>query len=286
MPERKEAVRVLEIGSFEGRSTVALKNLFCKKNDVSKVVTIDHFDCTDVTAAGLERYRKIRGKKKIDVWPTFSADAMHELKCGKATFHLAYVDGSHHRLEVMDDALAAWRCLEKDGCLIFDDYEWDRGDPNGMDHPHGAINAFLDLVGPEADVVWRRYQVIVKKTTGGPRHDVFHHHDAAFVIALVADEAYAAAAAVAIRSVVMTCSTPSILGLRRRRRRSHGRVAGRPRPAPSQEGPLRRFPPSTTRGGRGGDVSHMDQTFFRRPHPDERPRSLPRRRHLVPPGRP
>lgn len=207
----KNAVRVLEIGCYEGRSTAAFVELFCGENEASSIVTVDHFDSADMTAAGLARYNRVPKSARVEIWPAFSADAMHELKRAEARFDLAYIDGSHHRLETMDDAVAAWRCLEDQGCLIFDDYEWDREEPDGMDHPRAAIDAFVKLVEPESQVVWRGYQLILKKTSGEPRHALRHPHSENFVIVVVTDDAYSCAAAVAIKSVVSTCSDPGKL---------------------------------------------------------------------------
>ncbi|MEM7032054.1 MAG: hypothetical protein AAF629_21045, partial [Chloroflexota bacterium] len=82
----------------------------------------------------------------------------------------------------------------------------DQQDPQGMEHPQAAIDAFVKLVEPESEVMWKGYQLILKKTSGGPRHALRHPRLDCFVIAVVTNDAYAAA--VAIKSVVSTCSDP------------------------------------------------------------------------------
>ncbi|KAJ8612699.1 hypothetical protein CTAYLR_008950 [Chrysophaeum taylorii] len=157
------------------------------------------------------RARKNTRGSRVEIWPRFSADAMHELKKAARVFDLVYIDGSHHRLEVMDDAVAAWRCLDDEGCIIFDDYEWDLEDESTMKHPRVAIDSFVELVKPQGVVVYKGYQLIVKKDSGGLRHHVQHPASQPFIIAMVTDDAYACATAVAVRSAIGHCSEPRML---------------------------------------------------------------------------
>lgn len=48
--------------------------------------------------------------------------------CSSGLFDLAYIDGSHLRLDVLSDAVMCWALLREGGLMVLDDYEWDRWD--------------------------------------------------------------------------------------------------------------------------------------------------------------
>lgn len=185
-------------------------------NPGSKLVTVDHFDGARTTA-GIERYMRCLTNTKLtdascemELYPAFSADALLDIRRLEQRFDLVYVDGSHHRLETMEDGVSAWRCLSDGGILIFDDFEWPEQPVVSMDHPREAIKAFLHLVAPEAEVIHESYQVIVRKR-GAVRHAVAHPHLEPFIVVLAANEGYAAALAVSVSSILRSCNEPSRL---------------------------------------------------------------------------
>ncbi len=158
----------LEIGSFEGRSTVwLLENILT--HETSRIDCIDSFagsfEHRSADVAGIERrfdhnisasgnvgkVRKIKGcsQEVLRTLPLYHYD-------------FAYVDGSHLASDVLEDAILCQRLLKDGGTLIFDDYEWDhlRGEPQ---HPGNAIDAFTTLFRQSFAVVHRGYQIIMKK---------------------------------------------------------------------------------------------------------------------------
>lgn len=57
-------------------------------------------------------------------------------------FDFIYVDGDHHGLQIVKDAINAWACLKVGGVLGFDDYLWwDSHSANDLPKP--AIDAFV-----------------------------------------------------------------------------------------------------------------------------------------------
>jgi len=54
--------------------------------------------------------------------------------------------------------------------LVFDDYGWGEDRPES-DRPRRAIDLFIDTIGPRAELLHRRYQLILRKTDTlqGPR---------------------------------------------------------------------------------------------------------------------
>ncbi|KAJ2992520.1 hypothetical protein NUW54_g7912 [Trametes sanguinea] len=94
--------RVLEIGSWEGRSAVFLLTELCKSS--GEIVCIDHFDLMD-TPAGRERHRKLTQNlaltsKPFRILAEFSVPALmtllvEEMSRTQPGFDWIYVDGSH-----------------------------------------------------------------------------------------------------------------------------------------------------------------------------------------------
>ena len=217
---RSKAPRVLEIGSWEGRSAVFLLTTLCAKG--GELVCVDHFDLMG-TAEGRERYRKIIHNLALTgrptrVLPQFSVPALYTLlqeemkKDHEAGFDWIYIDGSHRSDDTLLDAELAWR-LARPGCIfIFDDYNWPEQPLDSPHHPRRGIDAFLALhkggyerLSTNPD----QYQMILQKKSPmrigfllEPGSEVYDALEYRINIALAVDSAYAIAAAVALRSVV------------------------------------------------------------------------------------
>ncbi|MCJ1328106.1 hypothetical protein MMC10_004781 [Thelotrema lepadinum] len=115
-------LRVLEIGSYEGRSaTWILDNLL--DHPESHLTAIDTFaggmehrnDDHDVR--GLERrfLSNVAQCKHVDrlrVMKKDSDEALLQLRREKAVFDFIYIDGSHIAVDVLYDAELCWRMLE------------------------------------------------------------------------------------------------------------------------------------------------------------------------------
>jgi predicted O-methyltransferase YrrM len=155
----KPDVHFLEIGSFEGRSAVWMfenvltdptSTLTCVDPfwDPATEVRFDH----NLRIGGCEtRVRKLKGRSE-QLLPHLAG----------AQFQTVYVDGSHHALNVLMDAVASWRLLVEGGLLIFDDYEWEpQRAPE--ERPQLAIDLFLTTCRHEVELLHKGYQVIVRK---------------------------------------------------------------------------------------------------------------------------
>jgi Methyltransferase domain len=145
-PLRNEPLRILEIGSWEGRSAVFFLN-FCPR---ATIVCIDTFGGTpeeDYVYDGLRE--QIRGVEdrfdrnlkpfadRVEKLKSRSIPALAQLASSQRQFDLAYIDASHRRDEVMNDSLGVWHILAPGGIIIWDDYEWGRSlapDESGTGH--------------------------------------------------------------------------------------------------------------------------------------------------------
>ena len=160
---RDEPLEILEIGAWEGRSTIFFLEFFRK----SRV------ECVDVFLLGNEglfdsnvvkKYGARVEKHKSRSVPILDAFATRRQR----RFDLIYIDGAHERDDVMVDTILAWRLLKVDGFLIWDDYDIFNAMPGQFvkdQDPKPAIDAFLSWKEGEYEVVHSGYQVIVRKLT-------------------------------------------------------------------------------------------------------------------------
>ncbi|KDQ65096.1 glycosyltransferase family 8 protein [Jaapia argillacea MUCL 33604] len=221
---KAEKPRILEIGSWEGRSAVFLLEELCTKG--GEIVCIDHFDLMK-TPEGCERYRKIKHNlaltgKPFRVLDQFSFPALMSLleeemlsspSC--AGFDWVYVDGSHEADDTFLDGELSWRMAKIGSIFIFDDYNWDRFDKDSIHHPRRGIDAFLQLHKGEYEILSspEQYQMVLKKTSDmrigflvkdKADRGLADAYGYGMNIALTIGSSYAIPAAVAMRSVVDT----------------------------------------------------------------------------------
>jgi predicted O-methyltransferase YrrM len=155
----RPGVRMLEIGSFEGRSASwFLQNVLTDES--ARLVCIDLFSRPGLEArfdhnVGLaDRHGQVRKLKGM------SADVLATLE--PASFDVIYVDGGHDAATVLLDGLLAWRLLKSGGTLIFDDYLWEPQRP-ASGRPQLAIDLFREALADEMESLHAGYQVIVRK---------------------------------------------------------------------------------------------------------------------------
>jgi predicted O-methyltransferase YrrM len=154
--------RILEVGSFEGRSAayiieecLSLTEIVCIDTwedypgmdwqfaNVRMSVVERRFDDNMIVARRRREtpidFRKIKDR---------SAHALATLVAQREAFDLVYIDGSHMALDVLTDAVFGFQLLRPGGVLIFDDYLWRDKDTDGRDilyAPKAAIDAFTNL---------------------------------------------------------------------------------------------------------------------------------------------
>jgi hypothetical protein len=170
-PLRGKPMRVLEIGSWEGRSAIFFLNFFAG----SSIVCIDTFggnigekkvyDSLSTIMPGVE------GRFDCNLAPfahraekikSLSAPALESLKAQRRRFDLAYIDGSHRRDDVMDDSESVWQLLDVGGVIIWDDYGWGPGLPP-EERPGPAIDAFLKAHEGSYRLLASGYQVMIER---------------------------------------------------------------------------------------------------------------------------
>jgi len=171
-PLRKEPLRILEIGSWEGRSTLFFLNFFLR----SSIVCIDTFLGNSEeraylrepmisqlplierrfdrnVAPFLSRIEKIKSESYV---------ALKELKALNRVFDVAHIDGSHLQDDVAADSAGVWEILAVGGIIIWDDYEFALNLPL-EEQPKPAIDAFLREHEGRYRILAKTKQVIIER---------------------------------------------------------------------------------------------------------------------------
>ena len=162
---RADPVRILEIGSWEGRSTLFLLTYF----------TQGHLTAVDTWTGDLEAQYVRRDLRDLEVRfdgnlapcvarltkrKGSSLQVLPQLLDEQQKFDVIYVDGSHFADDVLTDGINAWRLLKQGGVLIFDDFLtpfYVRARAN----PAWAINLFLKYHEGEYNILHVYHQQII-----------------------------------------------------------------------------------------------------------------------------
>jgi predicted O-methyltransferase YrrM len=168
---RRRPVRILEIGSWEGRSALYFLNYLPH----SRIVCIDpfsgsvehhqdpHFAALALEsesqfdanlAAFSDRLEKIKGN---------STEVLPELGIGGRRFDLAYIDGSHMAADVYRDGVLTWSLMNPSGIVIWDDYGWELMDDE-RERPKLGVDAFLRTIDGRYRELHRSWQIAIQKT--------------------------------------------------------------------------------------------------------------------------
>ena len=140
----KKNFNYLEIGSYEGNSALFVENYF----NNAKIYCVDtwkgsseHIHHNFKVVEKNFNYN-VKNKKRIKKIKNTSNKFF---STNKIMFDLIYIDGNHFAPQVYEDCVNAWRCLEKNGYLICDDYIWQYYSKINQ-NPCFAINKFLSEI--------------------------------------------------------------------------------------------------------------------------------------------
>lgn len=167
-------IEFLEIGSFEGRSATWMLTAILT-HESAHLTCLDTFDFAGqgyiaLKDLGLESM-SIESRFDYNIQKTGAASKVTKLlgrSCESLrslpfdNYDFIYIDGSHVAVDVLEDAVLAWRLLKEGGRLTFDDYEWqEASDPLLL--PRMAIDAFLSIYKGRYNLICKSYQVTVEK---------------------------------------------------------------------------------------------------------------------------
>jgi predicted O-methyltransferase YrrM len=171
-PLRDEQIRILEIGSWEGRSTIFFLNFFRR----STIACIDTFvgntrerayrtgRMADQKSSIEQRYDRnvARFSARIEKIKSESQPALEHLEAQDRKFDLAYIDGSHMRDDVTADSVGVWRLLASGGIIIWDDYVFGLDLPP-EEQPKPAIDSFMREQEGRYRLLAKTKQVIIER---------------------------------------------------------------------------------------------------------------------------
>ena len=183
----KDGINILEIGSYEGKASLWFYHSILTGKNCS-ITTVDKFR----SSAFWNNTVAERRSGKMKALTGYSFDVLTKLYLSGVRFDFIYIDGSHFSRNVMEDAVVAWRLLNENGVMLFDDYLWEDieyfnslfkvkyeeirrkydfscGNPFT---PKAAVDSFLSAYNLDYELVFSNYQLAVRKTSNKLLGDV------------------------------------------------------------------------------------------------------------------
>jgi predicted O-methyltransferase YrrM len=151
--------RVLEVGSYCGRSTV------CMAQAAVSLAAVDPFtgdrteDVRDTLGEFTQNVIRYDVAEKVTTLRGVSADVLPRLRRDGAEFDLVFIDGAHDRASVELDLELSLPLLAEGGVLAFHDYRESEGDYDGRWDPD-VTAVVSELIASGAEVVGRAGTVI------------------------------------------------------------------------------------------------------------------------------
>ena len=153
----------MEIGSYEGLSTVFFLTIFKNSNitcidpfedfeeNKDKDFNIIYRNFINNTSAYKDRINLFKG----------TSDSFFKLP-EKNFYDLIYIDGNHNSKFVLRDAENSFNCLNKGGIIIFDDFLWNYYDRIN-ENPIGGIKKFIKKYFFKIKIISISYQIVIMK---------------------------------------------------------------------------------------------------------------------------
>jgi cephalosporin hydroxylase len=156
-PWRNEPLRILELGSYEGRSALFFLNFFPR----ATITCVDVFtDLAEVEARFDYNVKGFQGR--VEKIKSVSFPALDRLAADGRRFDLVYIDADHRYDPVMADSRGAWQVTGPGAVVMWDDYRSGRWLPV-KEQPGTAIDEFLRDHAGSHRVLLKRYQVIIER---------------------------------------------------------------------------------------------------------------------------
>lgn len=137
------SLNILEIGSFEGKSTLFFLKIF----NNSKITCVDTFEPSEENLDKdfnivYDNFKKnIKPyKDRVNIFKGTSDNFFK--KNNQESYDLIYVDGNHKYDFVLRDANNSFKKLKRGGIMVFDDFMWNYYDDINQ-NPIGAIKEFI-----------------------------------------------------------------------------------------------------------------------------------------------
>lgn len=142
---RGHPVKALQIGAFTGDASRWLLDNVLTHSD-SKLVDVDTWKGSDEDVHNSFDWSDVE-KKYIDKvggdTTRYTMTSEEFFDENTSTFDFIYIDGSHTALDVFNDGISAFDCLNEGGIIAFDDYTWDGGKGDFLNPRDGIDGVYL-----------------------------------------------------------------------------------------------------------------------------------------------
>jgi predicted O-methyltransferase YrrM len=181
--EITKELHILEIGSFEGKSTIwFLENLL--QNEKSTITCVDPWTNFSQDHDSLNSHFKEKNEwnlierktkeiflqnivesgnsGKVFIRQGFSDNILPSLITEQKMYDMIFIDGNHTAPYVMMDLVMSWPLLKKGGIILFDDYTWGLDKPTTI-RPKESVDYFMLSFGDYVTELYSNYRKIFKK---------------------------------------------------------------------------------------------------------------------------
>ena len=161
--DRIKVKKILEVGSYEGRSSIFFLNFFNLVN-LSCVDTWLGSDEHEIEKMSLieNNFDKNISKHDEKVFK-FKMKSDDFFKNNNVSFDLIFVDGSHEYKQVLEDLKNSFKNLNLNGFLFIDDYDFKFKGYNLTNNVASAVNEFLKIKNKQIEIIYIYRQVLIKK---------------------------------------------------------------------------------------------------------------------------
>jgi predicted O-methyltransferase YrrM len=178
-----QELHFLEIGSFEGKSTIWFLDNFLK-NQKSTITCIDpwinysqgknslntygsnnsewKFGDNGVKERFLYNILKSGHSPKVKTIQDLSFNILPQLLCQNKLYDLIFIDGNHVAPFVMMDSVMSWNLLKVGGYILFDDYAWGMNKEKTL-RPKESIDYFVETFQDYIEVIYTNERKVVKR---------------------------------------------------------------------------------------------------------------------------
>jgi predicted O-methyltransferase YrrM len=178
-PDRQPPMRMLEVGTFEGRSADWFLSTLLG-NAESHLTCVDTFAGShehrgrDLLLGDLEarcRTNLARFGDKVTIMKGSSWEVLRAMP-RRHLFDVIYIDGEHHAASVLEDAVLAFPLLKVGGRMVFDDFgaRPDHGPSTSL--PRKGLQAFTsayqDRIVVDDDAGWQLFLTKTSEACGDP----------------------------------------------------------------------------------------------------------------------